>query len=226
MPGPYIAEIVRAGIQSVSHGQTEAAFALGIKPNWTMRLVILPQALRVIIPPLDQPVPEPDQELLAGDRRGLHGHRGDDRRHLPQPDRTGAGMHVDRASPLPGLISAFDLGRHELVQQARRAGGAVSHGSQDRRSGQQTYAPGTHPDLPPPLATDRHASAGCATTSSRRPTNIALTLLSLYLLYLMVPALLNWAIFDAVINAGSRNECRDKGFRRLLGGDPWCASTS
>ncbi len=48
----FIAEIVRAGIQSVSHGQTEAAFALGIKTNWTMRLVILPQALRVIIPPL------------------------------------------------------------------------------------------------------------------------------------------------------------------------------
>ena len=48
----FIAEIVRAGIQSVSHGQTEAAFALGIKANWTMRLVILPQALRVIIPPL------------------------------------------------------------------------------------------------------------------------------------------------------------------------------
>ena len=48
----FIAEIVRAGIQSVSHGQTEAAFALGIKQNWTMRLVILPQALRVIIPPL------------------------------------------------------------------------------------------------------------------------------------------------------------------------------
>ena len=48
----FIAEIVRAGIQSVSHGQTEAAHALGLRPNWTMRLVILPQALRVIIPPL------------------------------------------------------------------------------------------------------------------------------------------------------------------------------
>ena len=50
--GAFIAEIVRAGIQSVSHGQTEAAHALGLRPNWTMRLVILPQALRVIIPPL------------------------------------------------------------------------------------------------------------------------------------------------------------------------------
>ena len=48
----FIAEIVRAGIQSVSHGQTEASYALGIKANWTMRLVIIPQALRVIVPPL------------------------------------------------------------------------------------------------------------------------------------------------------------------------------
>ena len=48
----FIAEIVRAGIQAISHGQTEASYALGIKPNRTMRLVIIPQALRVIIPPL------------------------------------------------------------------------------------------------------------------------------------------------------------------------------
>ncbi len=50
--GAFIAEIVRSGIQSVSHGQTEAAFALGLRPNRTMNLVVLPQALRVIIPPL------------------------------------------------------------------------------------------------------------------------------------------------------------------------------
>lgn len=48
----FIAEIVRAGIQAVSHGQTEAAYALGLRPGPTLRLVILPQALRVIIPPL------------------------------------------------------------------------------------------------------------------------------------------------------------------------------
>ncbi|NNL74087.1 MAG: ABC transporter permease subunit [Silicimonas sp.] len=50
--GTYIVEAVRSGIEAVSKGQTEAAFALGIKPNRTMRLVILPQALRVIIPQL------------------------------------------------------------------------------------------------------------------------------------------------------------------------------
>lgn len=48
----FIAEIVRAGILAVSKGQTEAAFALGLRPNRTMNLVILPQALRVIVPPL------------------------------------------------------------------------------------------------------------------------------------------------------------------------------
>ena len=48
----YIAESVRAGILSVSKGQTEAAYSLGLKPNWTMRLVIIPQALRAIMPPL------------------------------------------------------------------------------------------------------------------------------------------------------------------------------
>ncbi|OXS14544.1 amino acid ABC transporter permease [Zobellella denitrificans] len=48
----FIAEIVRSGIQAISHGQTEAAHALGIKDSLTLRLVIIPQAMRVIIPPL------------------------------------------------------------------------------------------------------------------------------------------------------------------------------
>ncbi len=48
----FVAEIVRAGIQSVSHGQTEAAMSLGLRPGKVLQLVILPQALRVIIPPL------------------------------------------------------------------------------------------------------------------------------------------------------------------------------
>ncbi|MDF3853549.1 amino acid ABC transporter permease [Paracoccus sp. P2] len=50
--GAFIAEIVRAGILAVSRGQTEAAFALGLRPRRTMSLVVLPQALRVIVPPL------------------------------------------------------------------------------------------------------------------------------------------------------------------------------
>ena len=48
----FVAEVVRAGIQSVSRGQAEAAAALGLSKGQEMRLVMLPQALRVIIPPL------------------------------------------------------------------------------------------------------------------------------------------------------------------------------
>ncbi len=48
----FVSEVVRAGIQSVSQGQSEAASALGLSHAQTMRLVMLPQALRVIIPPL------------------------------------------------------------------------------------------------------------------------------------------------------------------------------
>lgn len=50
--GTYIAEAVRSGILAISRGQTEAAYALGLRPGRTMSLIILPQALRVIIPPL------------------------------------------------------------------------------------------------------------------------------------------------------------------------------
>ncbi|MBI4782856.1 MAG: ABC transporter permease subunit [Oscillatoriophycideae cyanobacterium NC_groundwater_1537_Pr4_S-0.65um_50_18] len=50
--GAFIAEIVRAGIQSVSKGQWEAAKALGLQPASSMRLVVFPQAMRVIIPSL------------------------------------------------------------------------------------------------------------------------------------------------------------------------------
>ncbi len=48
----FIAEIVRSGIQAVNYGQTEAAYALGLHKTQTLRLVIIPQAMRVIIPPL------------------------------------------------------------------------------------------------------------------------------------------------------------------------------
>ena len=48
----FVAEVVRSGIESVARGQAEAASALGLNPRQSMRLVMLPQALRVIIPPM------------------------------------------------------------------------------------------------------------------------------------------------------------------------------
>lgn len=50
--GAYVAEIIRGGINAVNFGQTEAAHSLGLRPGQTMRYVILPQALRNILPPL------------------------------------------------------------------------------------------------------------------------------------------------------------------------------
>ncbi len=48
----FIAEVVRAGILAVSRGQTEASYSLGMRPGPTLRLIVVPQAMRVIIPPL------------------------------------------------------------------------------------------------------------------------------------------------------------------------------
>jgi general L-amino acid transport system permease protein len=48
----FIAEIVRSGIQAVPHGQIEAGGALGLRPGTVLRRIVLPQALRVIIPPM------------------------------------------------------------------------------------------------------------------------------------------------------------------------------
>jgi general L-amino acid transport system permease protein len=48
----FIAEVVRAGVSSVSTGQSEAAHALGLRPMATLRLIVVPQAMRVIVPPL------------------------------------------------------------------------------------------------------------------------------------------------------------------------------
>ena len=48
----FIAEVVRAGILAVARGQTEAAYSLGFKPGPTLRLIVVPQAMRVIVPPL------------------------------------------------------------------------------------------------------------------------------------------------------------------------------
>ena len=48
----FIGEVVRGGIQAVRLGQREAAMALGLSPSQTLRLIVFPQALRIIVPPL------------------------------------------------------------------------------------------------------------------------------------------------------------------------------
>ena len=50
--GAYLAEVFRSGVQAIPQGQTEAAYSLGLNRRQTMRRVILPQALRIVVPPL------------------------------------------------------------------------------------------------------------------------------------------------------------------------------
>jgi len=74
----------------------------------------------------------------------------------------------------------------------------------------QQYEPGTHPDLDPPVLTSgplfwlKENLFGSITST-------VLTLLAFYVLYLVIPPLLNWAVFDAVVNASSRSECQELG---------------
>ena len=69
----FIAEVIRAGIQSVPHGQSEAARSLGLPNPVTLRQVIIPQAMRVIIPPLTSQYLN-IVKLLAGGRYRLSGY--------------------------------------------------------------------------------------------------------------------------------------------------------
>ena len=69
--GAQIAEVVRGGLLAVPSGQFEASQALGLKSWQTIRLVILPQVMRIVIPPMNNQYVKPDQEHVHSHRRGL-----------------------------------------------------------------------------------------------------------------------------------------------------------
>ncbi len=119
----FVAEVVRAGIQSVAHGQVEAASSLGLTRGQSMRLVILPQALRVIIPPMTNQYLKPDQELVAGGGDRLPG-RGVDQQHRHQPDRARGREHRDHHARVPDHLAGHQR-VHGLVQQACGDQGAL-----------------------------------------------------------------------------------------------------
>ena len=122
--GTYIAEIVRAGILAVSRGQTEAASALGLRQNRVMNLVVLPQALRVIVPAADLAIPESDEELHPRGGGVLSGSDCDAGRDHPEPDRARAGMYPVDDDHLPHHQPA-DLSGDEPLQPVRPPEGAL-----------------------------------------------------------------------------------------------------
>ena len=191
----FIAEAVRSGIQAVSHGQTEAAYALGLRPRVTLRLVIIPQAMRVIIPQLTS------QYLNLTKNSSLA-------TAIGYPDLVAVfagttlnqtGQAVEVIAMTMGvylMISLVDLAVHELVQQEQAAGGAIG--------GMSTHTP--HPDLPPPLI-NVGVIGWLRTNLFSSWANTLLTLVSMYLIYLMIPPLIDWAFLKADWVGDSREAC-------------------
>ena len=124
----YIAEIVRGGIQAVSHGQTEAAGALGLRRTPTLNLVVIPQAMRIIIPPMT------NQYLNLTKNSSLA-------TAIAYPDlvsvfagttlnQTGQAVEIILMTMAVYLTLSITISiDHELVQRAHRAGRAVGGGS-------------------------------------------------------------------------------------------------
>ena len=131
----FVAEIVRAGIQSVSHGQTEAAMSLGLKPGRILTLVILPQALRVIIPPLTSQM----LNLIKNSSLAVA---------IGYPDFVSvanttinqSGQAIEGVALIMAGLSLFqpaDLVVHELVQQKNSPGGTIGPPPVIRLTGKQ-----------------------------------------------------------------------------------------
>ncbi len=144
--GAYMAEIVRAGIISVEEGQTEAAKALGMTRAQTMRRIVLPQAMRVIIPPTGNETISMLKNTVAGERDRHPGAAllgsADLLAELPADPAPDRGLHLvpgddDRALDRPVLPRAHygrGRGREEpitLFEQIRTGWGA-RHADPDR----------------------------------------------------------------------------------------------
>ena len=123
-PAAFIAEIVRAGILAVSWGQSEAAMALGLRPGQRMRLVVLPQALRVIVPPMTS------QYLSLTKNSSLAVHIGyPDLVSIANTTMNQTGQAVEGIAMIMAVYlvdQPADLAVHEPLQPRRRAGGALS----------------------------------------------------------------------------------------------------
>ena len=163
----YIAEIVRAGILAVAHGQTEAAYALGPAAGPTLRLVVIPQAMRVIIPPLTSQYLNLTKNSSLAVAIGYPDLVSVFCRHGPQPDRPGGRGDLHHHGRLP-RDQPGDVAVHELVQPARRPGGALGD---DHRLRPGLRAPRGGAGRWRRRRARRARSAGCAATSSpRSPT--------------------------------------------------------
>jgi len=120
----FIAEVVRAGITAVSRGQTEAAYSLGLRAGPTLRLIVVPQAMRVIIPPLTSQYLNLTKNSTLAVAIGYPDPGASVHRHGAEPDRAGGRSRRHHHGGLPH-DQPRDLAVDEYLQQPHRAGGTV-----------------------------------------------------------------------------------------------------
>ena len=159
--GAFIAENVRAGILAVSKGQTEAAAALGLRPRRIMNLVVLPQALRVIIPPLISQylnLTKNSSLAIAVGYMDITGTLGG-----ITLNQTGRAIECVLLLMLFYLaISPGDLGDDEHLQQLRQAEGALRCPTHTQQSVAFVRDTAMLPETAAAHGRDRGRSNGCA----------------------------------------------------------------
>ena len=129
----FIAEIVRSGIQAVPRGQWDAAKALGLRRSFVLQQIVLPQALRVIIPPMTSQYLNLTKNSSLAVAVGYQDIVSIANTTLNQTGQAIEAialimMRVPHHQPRHQLV-------HELVQRAHRAGGALGHDVDDGRAG-------------------------------------------------------------------------------------------
>ena len=199
--GAFIAEIVRAGIQSVHKGQMEAGSSLGLARGLTLRLIVVPQALRVILPPLtNQYLNLTKNSSLAvaiGISRSGLGIRG----HDAQPDRPGDRNHRHHHGRL-----SVDLAGHQRDDEFLR----LADQPEPRLMSDFAAVSFVRRELVPERAAPIKTTGFVGFLRTRlfnSPTNILLTLASLLLLWFTVVPAIRFLLVDAVWRGADRNAC-------------------
>ena len=199
--GAFIAEIVRAGILSVHKGQMEAGASLGLSRGPTLRLIVVPQALRVILPPLTNQYLNltKNSSLAVGDRLSRPGLGL--RRNDAEPDRAGDRDHRDHHGRLSHYF-AGDERDHELLRMASRP--------EPRRmsdiAASSFVREALVPERPAPIKTTGFIGF-LRTRLFNSPTNILLTVLGALLIWFTVIPALRFLLVDAVWHGTDRNAC-------------------
>ena len=203
----YIAEIVRSGIEAVPQGQWEAAGALGLHRGQILRRIVLPQALRVIIPPLTSQYLNLTKNSSLAVAIGYQ-----DIVSIANTTLNQTGQAIESVAIIMAVYSdhqSFDQSFHELVQRAHRVGGALSPGLLDRAPSPPaaqidpvpsvagaTAAPLAGRERPPAAVYGPWAWARLNLFGSWWST--AITLALGYLLIRWAIGLIEWAVVDAV----------------------------